>query len=156
MSGLRLYPFPTSVRVIYIDPVVKAYWNDFLTPLHTKSTRKCQEKWLKLKILFAYASGTQTCRVCTQNEREECCSTSSTITLTSSWSWSIIAKLHDMTTFCVYQWPEISSFTRVENSLKSLRIINAVEERKWFPVDSIYVSKSIIFTEWLKVLPMQF
>ena len=35
-----------------IAQLLKVYWNAFFTPLHTKSTRKCQEMLLTLKILF--------------------------------------------------------------------------------------------------------
>ena len=37
----QLDPFRTSVRITY--SFLKAYWNAFLTPLHTQSARKCQE-----------------------------------------------------------------------------------------------------------------
>ena len=39
-------------------PLFKS-WNDFRTPLHTKSTREFQEILLQLKILFAYMHQSQ-------------------------------------------------------------------------------------------------
>ena len=47
-SGSLLDPLQTSVRMTY--PLLKAYWNTFLAPLHTKSIRQCQEMLLKLKM----------------------------------------------------------------------------------------------------------
>ena len=85
MSGLLLDPLQTSVRMTC--PLLKAYWGAFLAPLLTKSTRKCQEMLLKLKILFAYVPVTHKhpqfghghhMYIHTQNVREECCSMSST------------------------------------------------------------------------------
>ena len=46
----------TSVRMNY--PVLKVYWNTFLTALCTKPIIKCHEMLLKLKISFAYAAVT--------------------------------------------------------------------------------------------------
>ena len=43
--------------------MLKENWNGFVTPLHTKSTRKWHEMLLKLKILFAYAPFTHKCPV---------------------------------------------------------------------------------------------
>ena len=54
-----------------------AYWNAFLTPLRTKSTRKCPKMLLKLKILFAYVQSFESVwclymAIHTRTVQEEC------------------------------------------------------------------------------------
>ena len=47
----------TSVRMTY--SFLKAYWNAFLTPLHTTSTRKWQENAANGEnLIFSYAAVT--------------------------------------------------------------------------------------------------
>ena len=117
-NSLLLDPLQTSIRMTY--PFLKSTLECLSYPFTRKIHQKMQQMLFKLKILFAYVPITRkhpvlcTAIVCTY-VHERCGKNAAA----HSDSCQIIIHhcmaLHDMTTSCVYQWPEISSFASVKD-----------------------------------------